>query len=181
MGTDQQIEEQRRELARSLDYLTSAELRMLAGITEKTEEAWRKRHIGPAYVVVLNPADWLVVTTATGTDGHYLGGSYLGTMPMEMRGLRVSLSTSVDAGKALLIDTRRAADRRRLQHRGCLRRQRLHEEPGHDARRDARDPDLHDHRRGAPDHAEGRVLISDGSARASRAIARCRPCRGRDC
>ena len=76
MGTDQQIEGQRRELARSLDYLTSAELRMLAGITEKTEEAWRKRHIGPAYVVVLNPADWLVVTTATGTDGHYLGGSY---------------------------------------------------------------------------------------------------------
>ena len=56
-------------------------------------------------VVVLNPADWLVVTTATGTDGHYLGGSYLGTMPMEMRGLRVSLSPSVDAGKALLIDT----------------------------------------------------------------------------
>lgn len=105
MGTDQQIEGQRRELARSLDYLTSAELRMLAGITEKTEEAWRKRHIGPAYVVVLNPADWLVVTTATGTDGHYLGGSYLGTMPMEMRGLRVSLSPSVDAGKALLIDT----------------------------------------------------------------------------
>lgn len=57
-------------------------------------------------VVVLNPADWLAVTVAKGTaNDHYLSGSYLGTMPMEMRGLRVALSPSVDAGKALVLDT----------------------------------------------------------------------------
>ena len=33
----------RRELARAVDCFTSLELRTFAGITEKTEEAWRKR------------------------------------------------------------------------------------------------------------------------------------------
>lgn len=57
-------------------------------------------------LVVLNPADWLAVTVAKGTaNDHYLSGSYLGVMPMQMRGLRVALSPSVDAGKALLMDT----------------------------------------------------------------------------
>lgn len=57
-------------------------------------------------VVVLNPADWLAITVAKGTaNDHYLSGSYLSAMPMEMRGLRVVLSSSVDAGKALLIDS----------------------------------------------------------------------------
>lgn len=56
-------------------------------------------------VVVLNPADWLAVTVAKGSDLHYLSGAYLGTMPMEMRGLRVVLSPSIDAGKALLMDS----------------------------------------------------------------------------
>jgi hypothetical protein len=37
---------------------------------------------------------------------HVLG-SYLGVLPMEMRGLRVVLSPSVDAGKALVIRKRR--------------------------------------------------------------------------
>jgi hypothetical protein len=91
MGTDQQIEGQRRELARSLDYLTSAELRMLAGITEKTEEAWRKRHIGPVVRCRAQPG-----RLARRDDGHRHGRPLprrllLGTMPMEMRGLRVSL------------------------------------------------------------------------------------------
>lgn len=36
---------------------------------------------------------------------HYLSGNYLGAMPQEMRGLRVVLSPSVAAGKALLIDS----------------------------------------------------------------------------
>jgi len=57
-------------------------------------------------VVALNPTDWLVVTTAKGTaNDHYLSGSYLGVLPMEMRGLRVVLSPSVDAGKALVMDS----------------------------------------------------------------------------
>lgn len=57
-------------------------------------------------VVALNPADWLSVTVAKGTaNDHYLSGSYLGVLPMEMRGLRVVLSPSVDAGKALVMDT----------------------------------------------------------------------------
>lgn len=56
-------------------------------------------------VVALNPATWLGVLVRLGQDGHYLGGDYLGAMPMELRGLRVVISPSVDAGKALLMDT----------------------------------------------------------------------------
>lgn len=56
-------------------------------------------------LVALNPADWLAVTVAKGVDGHYLSGAYLGALPTEMRGLRVVLSPSVDAGKALLLDS----------------------------------------------------------------------------
>ncbi len=56
--------------------------------------------------VYLNPADWLAITVAKGTSNdHYLSGSYLGALPEAMRGLRVVLSPSVDAGKALLADT----------------------------------------------------------------------------
>lgn len=57
-------------------------------------------------VVALNPVDWLAVVTKKGTaNDHYLSGSYLGAMPLEMRGLRVVPSPSVDAGKALLVDS----------------------------------------------------------------------------
>lgn len=57
-------------------------------------------------LVALNPADWLAITVAKGTSNdHYLSGSYLGVMPTEMRGLRVVLSPSVDAGKALVVDS----------------------------------------------------------------------------
>ena len=57
-------------------------------------------------VVSLNPADWLSIVVAKGTaNDHYLSGNYLGTMPTEMRGLRVVLSPSIDAGKALLLDS----------------------------------------------------------------------------
>lgn len=57
-------------------------------------------------LVALNPADWLAITVAKGTSNdHYLSGSYLGAMPMEMRGLRVVLSPSVNAGSGLLMDT----------------------------------------------------------------------------
>ncbi|ABD70549.1 hypothetical protein Rfer_2837 [Rhodoferax ferrireducens T118] len=57
-------------------------------------------------VVAVAPADWLAVVVAKGTaNDHYLSGNYLGAMPSEMRGLRVVLSPSVDAGKALLLDS----------------------------------------------------------------------------
>lgn len=57
-------------------------------------------------MVALNPADWLAACVARGTaNDHYLSGSYLGALPLEMRGLRVVLSASIDAGKALLFDT----------------------------------------------------------------------------
>jgi len=57
-------------------------------------------------VVSLNPADWLAIVVKKGVaNDHYLSGNYLGQMPSEMRGLRVVLSPSVDAGKALLIDS----------------------------------------------------------------------------
>lgn len=56
-------------------------------------------------VVAVSPADWLAITVMKDTTGQYLSGAYLGAMPSEMRGLRVVLSPSVDAGKALLMDT----------------------------------------------------------------------------
>ncbi len=60
-------------------------------------------------VVAISPADWLAIVVKKGTaNDHYLSGSYLGTMPMEMRGLRVVPSPSVAAGKALLMDSSHA-------------------------------------------------------------------------
>lgn len=57
-------------------------------------------------VVSLNPADWLAIVVKKGTSNdHYLSGNYLGAMPSAMRGLRVVLSPSVNAGSALLIDS----------------------------------------------------------------------------
>lgn len=57
-------------------------------------------------VVAMSPADWLGVTVAKGSDGHYLSQAYLGTLPENLRGLRVVLSPSVAAGKSLLLDSR---------------------------------------------------------------------------
>jgi hypothetical protein len=60
-------------------------------------------------VVAVSPADWLAVVVAKGTaNDHYLSGQYLGTLPSEMRGLRVVLSPTVAAGKALLMDSNHA-------------------------------------------------------------------------
>ena len=55
--------------------------------------------------VALNPADWLAITIARGSDGHPLSGAYLGTLPEAMRGLRVVLSHGVTVGKALVMDS----------------------------------------------------------------------------
>ncbi len=43
-----------RELARSLDCFTEADLCQLAKATPATVEAWRKRHTGPDYVLIGN-------------------------------------------------------------------------------------------------------------------------------
>ena len=56
-------------------------------------------------LVALNPADWLALNVAKGTDGQYLSGSYLAKLSQEVRGLRVVISPSVTAGKALLMDS----------------------------------------------------------------------------
>ncbi len=57
-------------------------------------------------VVSLHPSDWLAITTAKGTaNDHYLSGSYLAQIEPVLRGLRVVLSPSVDAGKALVLDS----------------------------------------------------------------------------
>lgn len=59
--------------------------------------------------VVMSPADWLAITVAKGTSNdHYLSGNYLGGLTQEMRGLKVVLSPSIAAGKALLMDTQHA-------------------------------------------------------------------------
>jgi HK97 family phage major capsid protein len=60
-------------------------------------------------VVAMTPADWLAVAVARGaSNDHYLSGSYLGPMPMEMRSLRVVLSADVTAGKAIVLDSTHA-------------------------------------------------------------------------
>lgn len=55
--------------------------------------------------VVLNPADWLAICVAKSSTGEYLSGSYLAPLPELLRGLRVVLSSTVTAGKALLVDS----------------------------------------------------------------------------
>lgn len=49
MASELLEEEVRQQLARDLNYLTSAQLCALAGIEEGTAMAWRKRGTGPAY------------------------------------------------------------------------------------------------------------------------------------
>lgn len=56
-------------------------------------------------VVAVSPADWLAIAVMKSSTGEYLSGAYLGAMPAEMRGLRVVLSPTVAAGKALLVDS----------------------------------------------------------------------------
>lgn len=55
--------------------------------------------------VSLNPADWLALNVAKATDGQYLSGSYLSPLPQELRGLKIVISQSIPAGKALLLDS----------------------------------------------------------------------------
>lgn len=55
--------------------------------------------------VVMTPADWLAIITATASgSGEYLSGAYLAALPENLRGLRVVLSPTITAGKALIVD-----------------------------------------------------------------------------
>lgn len=56
-------------------------------------------------VVALHPSDWLSMGVAKGSDGHYLSGNYLAVLAPVLHGLRVVLSPSIDAGKALVMDS----------------------------------------------------------------------------
>jgi len=56
-------------------------------------------------VVVLKPGDWLAITTAMSNSGEYLSGAYLAPLPELLRGLKVVLSPTVTAGKALVLDS----------------------------------------------------------------------------
>lgn len=57
-------------------------------------------------VVVMSPETWLGLTVARSTlSDEYLTGNYLGQLPTEMRGLRVVLSPTVDAGKCMVMDS----------------------------------------------------------------------------
>lgn len=56
--------------------------------------------------VVMRPADWLAITTAKASgSGEYLSGSYLAPLPEGLRGLKVVLSPTVTAGKAMVYDS----------------------------------------------------------------------------
>jgi Phage capsid family len=54
--------------------------------------------------VVLGPMDWLSISVQRATDGQYLAGPYMGSVPQALRGLAVILSPSIPAGKAMVID-----------------------------------------------------------------------------
>lgn len=57
--------------------------------------------------VIMSPAEWLAIVVAkSGGDGQYFAPqAYLGQIPMFMRGLRVVLSPSIAAGRAMVLDS----------------------------------------------------------------------------
>lgn len=56
--------------------------------------------------VALHPSTWVEILTARGvSNDQYFSGNYLGVQEMNLRGLRVVISSSVPAGRALLLDS----------------------------------------------------------------------------
>lgn len=56
--------------------------------------------------VALHPSTWVEILTARGvSNDQYFSGNYLGVQEMNLRGLRVVISASVPAGRALLLDS----------------------------------------------------------------------------
>jgi hypothetical protein len=51
---DAAINQRVRELAAQFDCLTEGDFRLLAGVTQGTAEAWRRRGTGPDYVLLGN-------------------------------------------------------------------------------------------------------------------------------
>jgi hypothetical protein len=57
-------------------------------------------------VVVISPDEWLkIIVAKSGGDGQYFSGNYLGEIKPAMRGLRVVLSPSIPAHKAMVMDS----------------------------------------------------------------------------
>ena len=69
MDTLSELERMRRELARLLGLMTASEFRAFAGITEGTEVAWKKRHVGPPYVLIGTETYYPIPTLTTWANG----------------------------------------------------------------------------------------------------------------
>lgn len=57
-------------------------------------------------LVCINPMTFLGIALAKDTSGQYLTGAYMGDLPGILHGMRVTFSSNVAAGKALVIDSR---------------------------------------------------------------------------
>lgn len=55
-------------------------------------------------VIFMRPSDWLALVIARDKNDRPLTDSYLGALPMELRGTPVVLSPTIPAGKALIAD-----------------------------------------------------------------------------
>lgn len=58
-----------RTLAARLDCFTDEDVQELAGVTPKTAEAWRKRGVGPAYILFGNTYLYPVKAVAEHLEG----------------------------------------------------------------------------------------------------------------
>lgn len=83
---------------------TSATYTALADAVSEGVATMQEAGFAPT-AVCMRPADWLAIVTAKASgSGEYLSGSYLAALPENLRGLKVVLSPTVTAGKALVLD-----------------------------------------------------------------------------
>lgn len=57
-------------------------------------------------VICLNPMEFLGIALKKDTAGQYLTGAYMGELPQKLHGMRVTFSSDVALGKALVLDSR---------------------------------------------------------------------------
>lgn len=57
-------------------------------------------------VVCMNPMTYLDIALKKDTAGQYLTGSYMGELPVQLHGMRVTFSAEIPLGKALVADSR---------------------------------------------------------------------------
>lgn len=62
-----------------------------------------------AGLIVMNPADWFVIASATATDGQYIIGSPRDPSPLNLWGTAVTLTPSLATGTALVLDPAQVA------------------------------------------------------------------------